>query len=259
MFQQRERGEDRQLSGAVVEDNFTQLQALAGIELFTEIALNVHQHVGVVFARRGLFQNRHQFLAIDRKKGLQIVPFVKRRHKRPDLAITRLIMRQQLQLVAAVKGQQRTARQAAGAEHVQLVQGKYPRDKVLPQYRIVQPPVFLHRQPRVFFLHRGGEEAVSLFLARITRFVVDAHALHAAAWRFGADDEAGVIGNTRQIVPGKLGHFMGDVFMGGLGKTHVHLTVGRFDQSQRRARDGQAHRHFRAYGFKCYPLRQCIH
>ncbi|MNR37272.1 hypothetical protein D3C85_1552770 [compost metagenome] len=49
MLEQRERGEDRQLSGAVVKDHFAQLQALAGVELFAEIALNMHQHVGVVF------------------------------------------------------------------------------------------------------------------------------------------------------------------------------------------------------------------
>ena len=83
----------------------------------------MHQHVGVVFTRGGLFQDRHQFFAVDRKESLQILAFVERGNERANLAVSRLMVGQQLQFIAAMEIQQRAARQAIFVQTVKLVQG----------------------------------------------------------------------------------------------------------------------------------------
>jgi hypothetical protein len=37
---------------------------MAAIQPFAEIALNMHQHIGVVFPGGGVFQDRHQLIAV---------------------------------------------------------------------------------------------------------------------------------------------------------------------------------------------------
>ena len=69
----------------------------------------MHQHVGMVFPRSGLFKNRHQLRAISDKEGIQIFPLVKGGNERPNFAIARLVVRQQLQFVLAMEIQERTA------------------------------------------------------------------------------------------------------------------------------------------------------
>ncbi len=113
VLKQRQRGEDRQQPGAIVEDHLPQLAALAAVELVAEITLYMHQHVGVVFPRGGPLEDRHQLLAVDLEERFQILPFMQRGDERADLPVACLVVSQQLQLVAAVKGQQAVARQAA--------------------------------------------------------------------------------------------------------------------------------------------------
>ncbi len=141
MLKQRQRGEDRQQPGAIVEDHLPQLAALAAVQLVAEITLNMHQHVGVVFPRGGLLEDRHQLLAVNLEERFQILPFMQRGDERADLPVARLVMSQQLQLVAAVKGQQTVTGQAAGAQGVEFMQGENALDKILPQQRIVQPAI----------------------------------------------------------------------------------------------------------------------
>ncbi|VAU69431.1 Uncharacterised protein [Klebsiella pneumoniae] len=76
MLKQRQRREDRQQSVPVMQDHITQFSALAAVQLVTEIALNVHQHVSVILPRSGFFQDGHQFVAIGHEKRVQIVPLV---------------------------------------------------------------------------------------------------------------------------------------------------------------------------------------
>lgn len=54
---------------------------------------------------------------------------MQRGDERADLAVARLVMSQQLQLVAAVKGQQTVTGQAAGAQGVEFMQGENALDK----------------------------------------------------------------------------------------------------------------------------------
>lgn len=93
----------------------------------------MHQHVGMVFTRGRLLQNGHQLAAVFDEERLKIVPLMQRRHERPDLAIACLMVRQQLELIAAVKIKQRPARQAVGPQGVQFVKGKQALDKIFPQ------------------------------------------------------------------------------------------------------------------------------
>ena len=67
---------------------------------------------------------------------------MQRCHERANLTIACLVVRQKLKLIAAVKVQQSTARQAIFTHDVQFVEGEYALDKVFPQYRIVQATVF---------------------------------------------------------------------------------------------------------------------
>ena len=97
---------------------------------------------------------------------------MQRRNERANLAVARLMVRQKLQFIAAVEIQQRAARQAFSAQRVQLVQGKYPLDKVFPQHRVVQPTVFLHGQPRVGFKQGGGEQPDTLLAAPVAVFII---------------------------------------------------------------------------------------
>ncbi|MNT45206.1 hypothetical protein D3C72_1817730 [compost metagenome] len=150
----------------------------------------MHQHVGVIFPGGGLFQNRHQLFPIGFEKSVQIFPFMHGGNERPNLTVSGLIVCQQLQLVAAVIGQKRTAGQAAGAYGVQLVKGKNARNEILPQHRIVQASVLFHRQPRIPRHHGGGKYATFFLRASIPRFIINSHPLHTATWRFGADDKS---------------------------------------------------------------------
>ncbi len=59
VLKQRQRGEERQQPGAIVEDHLPQLAALAAVQLVAEITLNMHQHVGVVFPRGGPLEEQN--------------------------------------------------------------------------------------------------------------------------------------------------------------------------------------------------------
>ncbi|SBL24089.1 Uncharacterised protein [Klebsiella oxytoca] len=105
----------------------------------------MHQYVGVIFTRGGLFQDRHQFVAVRHKESLQILPFMQRGNERANFPVTRLMVSQQLKLIAAMEIQQPTARQATFVQAVELVQGKNSFDKILTQRRIVQATVLFYR------------------------------------------------------------------------------------------------------------------
>lgn len=86
-----------------MQDHVAKFAALAAVELVTEIPLNMHQHVGVIFPRGRFLQDGHQLFAVRHKEGVQIFPLVQRGNERADFTITRLMVRQQLKFVAAVE------------------------------------------------------------------------------------------------------------------------------------------------------------
>src|SRR5690606_123997 len=106
------------------------------------------------------------------EEGVQIVPFVQRGNKRPDFTVTRLVVRQQLELVTAVEVQQRAARQAVGAQRIQFVKREDAFNEVFPQHRIVQAAIFLHGQPRRGFKKGGGEQPDTLLAAPVAVFII---------------------------------------------------------------------------------------
>src|SRR5690606_13484563 len=99
------------------------------------------------------------------------------------------MVRQKLKLIAAVKVQQGTARQAIFTHYVQFVESENALNKVFPQYRIVQATVFFDGQPGESFKEGGGEQPDTLLAAPVAVFVVQPHALHAAAGGFCTDDK----------------------------------------------------------------------
>jgi hypothetical protein len=83
----------------------------------------MHQHVGVILPRGGFFQDGHQLFPVRHEEGVQVFPLVQRGNERADFTVARLMVRQQLQFVAAVEVQQRGA-SGLFTQRVQLVQGK---------------------------------------------------------------------------------------------------------------------------------------
>ena len=100
-------------------------------------------------------------------------------------------MRQQLQLVHAVKDDQRTNRPAAAEQRAQPLIGEHALDEVLAQRRIVQAPFLFDRQIR----HRADERLGEQPAARAgdPAIVVHTDALESAAGRILLQDVAGEI------------------------------------------------------------------
>ncbi|MND94111.1 hypothetical protein D3C80_863170 [compost metagenome] len=86
----------------------------------------------------------------------------------------------QLVLVAGMKSDQGATADAIGEQLLPVGVGVHAADEVLPQYRIAQPAVFLHRQVRMLFAERGGEQPAAAFRCRVAIGLIDLDPFQAA-------------------------------------------------------------------------------
>lgn len=93
MLKQRKGRQDWEQPRAIMQYHVTQLAALAAIQPFAEIALNMHQHIGVVFLE-AVFSGSPSAYRGRRRKGIQVLPLMHRRDERANFAIAGLMMRQ---------------------------------------------------------------------------------------------------------------------------------------------------------------------
>jgi len=91
-------------------------------------------------------------------------------------------MRHQLELVGGVEGDDVAQPPGALEQIAQAAVGEHALDEVLAQRRIVQPPLFLDRQPGHGFEQRLGEESAAVAHGR-SAGAVHPYALHPTARR----------------------------------------------------------------------------
>lgn len=168
---------------------------------------------------------------------------MQRGNERADFTVTRLMVRQ-LEFVTAVEVQRHMRVRPFLRSVLSSCRAKTRSTKVFTQHRIVQASVLFHGQPRPGFKEGGGEQPDPLLAAPVAVFIIQAHAFHAAAWRFSTDDKTSKIANFRQKICRKVRHFLRNVFVRRMAKAHLRFAGGQ-NQTQRRARRRQADGHFR--------------
>ncbi|MNV97481.1 hypothetical protein D3C71_1926070 [compost metagenome] len=104
MFEQGYRCQQRLHPLPITIDQLRQFLALRGAQMIAEIALHMHQYVGVVTTGSLVRQQFHQATAVFEGEGFQRIPFIDARHKTPKLPVFLLRMRIQRQLLSTVKG-----------------------------------------------------------------------------------------------------------------------------------------------------------
>ncbi|MNE58284.1 hypothetical protein D3C80_1533040 [compost metagenome] len=90
MFEQSNRRQQRLHALPIAVDQLRQFLTLRGTQVTAKITLYVHQHVGVVAARRLMRQQSHQTAAVLNGERLQRLPFIHISHKAPQFAVFRL-------------------------------------------------------------------------------------------------------------------------------------------------------------------------
>ncbi len=187
---QGQRHQQRKNTGAVLVDGVAKFLLLGRGQHPLEVALQVHQHIGVAAPVCPQGQRRHQPLDVALGHLLQI-GLAQIAEQLSEGAVVSGGVREHQILVAGVKADEGGGAESARAELLPVVIGEDPQHEVLPQDGVAQPAILLHWQQWVGLHQCLGKQADPLLGAPLVVGAINSDPFHAAAGRFGTEDITG--------------------------------------------------------------------
>ena len=186
--ERHQQGED---AGAVLVDGIGKLLLLGRGQHPLEVALQVHQHIGVAAAVGSQGQRRHQSLDVVVGHLLQIGGLAQIAEQLAERPVVGGGVGEHQILVAGVEADQRRGSDTTRTELLPVMVGEDPQHEVLPQDGVAQAAILFHRQQGVGLHQRLGKQANPLLGAPLVIGAIDLDPLHATAGGFGTEDVAG--------------------------------------------------------------------